>query len=262
MMEPIAEPETGETGIVTTDAQWPLPPRKVAPVWHTVLMMVLIAGVSLMSGWQAKAGRMGSHHRMQYATTLAWEWMLAALVWWGLRMQHVPLRQLLHAPPRGAQETQASHALLKDAGAAFVFWLMSMLVLAALATVLRLLHLMSAQKLIASLAPVGAGEIALWILLCVSAGIAEELLFRGYFLQQFARLGGRVATGVVVSSLLFGVAHGYEGAGGMIAITAYGAMFGVFAVKRRSLRAGMMAHAWHDAVTGLALTLAKHLHAL
>jgi uncharacterized protein len=47
----------------------------------------------------------------------------------------------------------------------------------------------------------------------------------------------------------------------MILIAAYGAMFCLLALQRRSLRAGMMAHAWHDFITGAALVLAKHLHA-
>ena len=64
------------------------------------------------------------------------------------------------------------------------------------------------------------------------------------------------------SSLLFGAGHGYEGVGGMIAITAYGALFCVLAILRRSLRAGMIAHAWHDSITGIALAIAKHSHLL
>jgi len=98
--------------------------------------------------------------------------------------------------------------------------------------------------------------------------VVEEFVFRGYFLQQFASL--RVSStarssiwiAVIASSLLFGAGHGYEGVGGMIAITAYGALFCVLAILRRSLRAGMIAHAWHDSITGIALAIAKHSHLL
>jgi hypothetical protein len=34
-------------------------------------------------------------------------------------------------------------------------------------------------------------------------------------------------------------------------ISVYGAMFGALAHWRRSVRPGMIAHAWHDAFTGL-----------
>src|SRR5215469_526066 len=81
----------------------------------------------------------------------------------------------------------------------------------------------------------------------------------GYLLQQFAGAGRSIWAGVVISSLLFGIAHGYEGASGVIAITIYGALFCVLTIKRGSLRPGMMAHAWHDIFSGIALMLLRHV---
>jgi uncharacterized protein len=133
--------------------------------------------------------------------------------------------------------------------------------LAALSTVLYLLHLRRVDKAVLELAPRNAAEFALWVALCITAGVVEEFVFRGYLLQQFASIKGRLWIGVLASSLLFGAAHGYEGIGAMIAIAAYGAMFCALAMQQRSLRAGMMAHAWHDLLTGAVLALAKHLHA-
>lgn len=37
----------------------------------------------------------------------------------------------------------------------------------------------------------------------------------------------------------------------MALIAVYGAMFGFLALWRRSLRPGMMAHAWHDSFEGI-----------
>ena len=48
----------------------------------------------------------------------------------------------------------------------------------------------------------------------------------------------------------------------MIAITAYGAMFCVLAIKQRSLHKTMMAHAWYDSITGVALLILKHAKAI
>jgi hypothetical protein len=48
----------------------------------------------------------------------------------------------------------------------------------------------------------------------------------------------------------------------MIAITAFGAMFRALAIARRSLRPGMMAHAWHDIFSGAMLALLRHFHPL
>ena len=64
------------------------------------------------------------------------------------------------------------------------------------------------------------------------------------------------------SSIIFGAAHLYEGVSGVVAITLFGIMFAWLALRRRSLRAGMLAHAWHDAVSGIALYLLTRAHAL
>ena len=123
----------------------------------------------------------------------------------------------------------------------------------------KLLHLLRAQKAVFAIAPQTGWEIVMWVALSTTAGLVEEFVFRGYLLQQFSSIGSRLWLGVLVSSLLFGAAHGYEGVGAMIAIVAFGAMFCALAIQRKSLRAGMIAHAWHDSLTGILLAIAKHL---
>ena len=250
-------------GTDTNEASWPVPARAIAPWWHTVLVVAVLATVSILTSIQSKNKGFGNSHVRRYLFGIAWEWLLAALAWWGIRMRHVPVRQLL------GRRREGWRMWARDFGAAMVFWLMAVVALAALATVLRLLRLLPLQKAVLELAPQGGVEIALWLVLCITAGMVEEFVFRGYLLQQFASLGSAAAmegrperglwAGILGSSLVFGVSHGYEGVGGMIAITAYGAMFCALSVKRRSLRSGMMAHAWHDSLTGIALAIAKHL---
>ncbi len=194
---------------------------------------------------------MALHHLANYAVTLAWEWALAAFAYWGLRLRKTPLRQVLGERRRGPKE------LFIDIAAAAAFWIVSLLALAALAAVLGLFHLESAQKQISQLAPASLPQAALWVALSVSAGVCEEFLFRGYLQRQFANATRREWIGVLVSSLLFGGAHGYEGIAGMILITVYGALFSLLAIQRRGLRAGMIAHGWHDSITGLLLWALK-----
>jgi uncharacterized protein len=134
------------------------------------------------------------------------------------------------------------------------------MVLACIGIAAQLLHLGSPQKTLVALAPDSAAQMLLWIVLSVTAGFVEELVFRGYFLRQFASPTHAVWLGVAASSLIFGVSHGYEGAAGMIAITAYGALFCGLALLRRSLRPGMIAHAWHDIFSGAMLALVHHFH--
>jgi uncharacterized protein len=242
--------------------RWPVPPQPVAPWWHTAIVIAVILGVSALSSKQAKATALAQHHLQHYAFTMAWEIALAALTWWGIRMRRVPMRQLLGERRAGVK------AWFTDFGVALIFWFMASIVLAAISGVLRVLHLLRGQKTVFAIAPQTGWEILAWVALSTVAGVVEEFVFRGYLLQQFASINrklpgrGGLWLGVLVSSLLFGAAHGYEGVGAMIAIVAFGAMFCVLAIQRQSLRAGMMAHAWYDSLTGIVLAIAKHMRVI
>lgn len=252
---------TTEVPSVPND-NWPIPARPVAPWWHTAIFIIVIVGISVLTGLQSKSTAFGHSHIKRYVVSIAWECFLALLAWWGLRMRRTPLREILGLRRRGWREWAL------DFGVALLFWIIAIIVLGAIATLLRLLHLIHPQKAVIAIAPQTLREVLVWIALCCTAGIVEEFVFRGYFLQQFASLSrsstarSSIWIAVVASSMLFGAGHGYEGVGGMIAITAYGAMFCALAILRRSLRAGMIAHAWHDSITGIVLAIAKHSHLL
>jgi uncharacterized protein len=227
----------------------------VAPWWHTALIVLLIGGSSLLSSRRAHLSAMAAHHFQRYLSGIAAEWILFLLVWWGLWMKRVPLHEILGF-------RRGRHAWGEDFAAAGIFWIISIAVLACIGVLAQLLHLAAPQKTLAAMAPRSAQEMLLWIVLSCSAGIAEEFAFRGYLLRQFAAPAHALWLGVIGSSLIFGIAHAYEGAAGMVAIGAYGALFCGLAIVRRTLRPGMIAHAWHDIFSGAMLALAHHLHLL
>jgi uncharacterized protein len=230
----------------------------LAPWWHTALMVLLIIGLSVAGVRQLRSfGNQPLHLVANYSLTIAYEWILAGLALWGIHLRKVPLRQLLGEQRPGAR------AWLGDIGVALAYWVGALLVLALLGNALVKVsgsHI-DPQKIgdvTQKLAPVTGSEMLLFLVLSISAGICEELVFRGYLQQQFARMGRRIWVGVALSALVFGSAHGYEGIAGMLLITAYGAMFGMLALRRRGLRTGMIAHAWHDSISGVALVLLRH----
>lgn len=225
----------------------------VAPWWHAALLAALLVGVSWLNARSTRHGSVTGHLEAIYGATIVAEWVLFLLAWWGLRMKRIPIAEVMGFR-RGLR------AWAEDLGAAMIFWIAAMIILALISLSLRLGHLASAQKTVAALAPHNATEMLLWVALCVTAGFCEEFVFRGYFLRQFSSPIHRVWLGVLLSSLLFGCSHGYEGAAGMIAIVVYGALFCVLALARDSLRPGMFAHAWHDIITGVALVLLRHAH--
>jgi hypothetical protein len=196
-----------------------------------------------------------AHHVARYGLGICMEWALLLLVWWGLRMKRVRLEELLGFR-RGFDE------LMEDLLAAGVFWIAAVIVLAVIGLSLKAVGLSAPQKTLMAIAPRTPLEVLLWMVLSCSAGFCEEFVFRGYLLQQFSSVGAGLWLGVLCSSLLFGISHGYEGAAGMIAITAYGAMFCTLVFVCRSLRPGMIAHAWHDIFSGVMLALLRHFHPL
>lgn len=228
----------------------------IAPAWHTALIVILAAATSI-------AGARGAHHLTgsrhgsnlsSYLASIAMEWVLAAVVFLGLRSRRTSLRTVYGEPGRSSLEW------ISDAGAAIAFWFIALMVLWSLAFALKPLHLHpeNIRSTVSKLAPFSLSEMFAWTVLSISAGICEEFIFRGYLQQQFTRMSHRLWMGVLGSALVFGFAHGYEGLSGMLLITAFGALFSVFRLMRGNLRAGMMAHAWHDFFSGMVLSILAH----
>jgi hypothetical protein len=101
--------------------------------------------------------------------------------------------------------------------------------------------------------PSGLAGIFVWIGLSLSAGICEEIVFRGYLQRQLAALSGSTGVAILGQAILFGVGHGYEGVGAVIRIFVYGLAIGVLAQWRGNIRAGVLAHAAWDILAGLGL---------
>jgi membrane protease YdiL (CAAX protease family) len=99
--------------------------------------------------------------------------------------------------------------------------------------------------------PVTAREKGLFIGLSVSAGICEEMAFRGFLLPALMVATGSLAGGVLLSSLAFGVLHAHQRAGGAIRATILGAALSVPLIVTGSVFASMAAHAIVDIVGGL-----------
>lgn len=254
----------------------------IAPVWHTVLLMGLIVLVSVL-GFVRHSGPHGAtvvNRLHTYGTTAILELVLIGWVALGVRLRGVRLRTLF------GNVSISLKAILVDFGIAILFWILSMMALATIAMMWISIEAAithkpipvqtnrsgqpkmagaedRAAKAVVQLAPTNGKEVACWLMLCMLVGVAEELVFRGYLQTQFAAWAkGAAAAGVVFSALMFGAAHGYEGARAMFMLSVFGTFFSLLALFRRNLRAGIFAHAWHDAVAGLAVALLHSRHYL
>ncbi len=93
-----------------------------------------------------------------------------------------------------------------------------------------------------AMAPHTVAERTIWVLVAVSVGVSEELVYRGYLQKQLGAFTGRASLGVILQACLFAVAHANQGARGAAIIGAYGLVFGIVAAWRQSLAAVILCH--------------------
>jgi len=231
--------------------------KPLAPVWHTILIVVLMLLNSAGSAWlvsRATSSSVSEQMRIaQYLATIALELFLLFLVWIGLRIGGTRVRDLV-----GGRWDTVEDFLL-DVAIAFGFFVCAYIVIAGLSFGLGLAkpsQIGEAKKLANLLAPHTWIALLVFVSLSAIAGFVEELIFRGYLQRQIAILSGKTYVGLVVSALIFGAGHGYEGARRMLLIFILGLMFGCLALWRKSLRPGMMGHALIDSAQGIILFVA------
>jgi uncharacterized protein len=216
----------------------------IAPVWHTAVLLIVLlmisAGSKIFPG--LGAGFRARGHLLGYTVMICIEWATLVLVWCGIRSRMTMAELIGGTWPRFS-------SMLRDLGIAVGYLVIANLILIVAA------HLLQAKptEAMKRLLPHGRTEIALWLLLSLSAGICEEIVFRGYLLRQFTAFSRNRTLGIVAQALLFGAAHGYQGWKYMLVIAVYGCLFGSLASWRRSLRPGMIAHFLQDSVAVFAV---------
>lgn len=87
-----------------------------------------------------------------------------------------------------------------------------------------------------------------------SAAFGEEIIFRGYLIGRLAGLLGRGATGwgaaVVLSSVIFGAIHFYQGLAGIVITGTVGLLFGLaYLAVRKNLWVLVIAHGLIDTLS-------------
>jgi uncharacterized protein len=252
---PHVDPITGQPAAIEPPVV--LDRKLVAPIWHTVLIiLVLLANSYVTASLASKvsgthAGAITDKQRIaQYVFTIGFEFVLLFLVWIGLRIRQTRFSDLIGG------RWKTPEAFLLDIAIAAGYWVVAFAVLILLGFALGLTRgpqVQEAKKLAEALAPHSLHAFGVFVLLSTVAGFVEEILFRGYLQRQFAAITGSAYIAIMLQGLVFGAGHGYEGTRRMVLIFVYGMMFGLLARWRKSLLPGMIAHAWHDSFEGAVL---------
>lgn len=96
--------------------------------------------------------------------------------------------------------------------------------------------------------PRSLGERLAWVLVALSVGFGEEVVYRGYLQTQLGALTRRRWLGVVLQALLFGVAHLDQGPASAV-IALYGLLLGGLVRFRGTVLPAIAAHIAIDAAS-------------
>lgn len=112
-----------------------------------------------------------------------------------------------------------------------------------------LAHVRSRLGRLEMLLPRTRCELAWFLGLSITAGVCEELLYRGFLIWYLGHGFGWFSS-LVAGALIFGVGHAYQGWRGVLLTAAAGLFFGLVYWITRSLFASMILHALMDAHSG------------
>jgi uncharacterized protein len=108
------------------------------------------------------------------------------------------------------------------------------------------------RNLATRLLPGTSIELAAYLALAVTAGICEEFLYRGFAMAALSRAGIIPWAVVIISSILFGFAHTYQGRSGVLGTALMGLAFGTARFAVQSLVPVAIWHSVVDIVAGIA----------
>jgi membrane protease YdiL (CAAX protease family) len=175
-----------------------------------------------------------------YRLTIGWLWCTAVLL-----VGTAPPDQMWKPPrspfpqPAGAVLIPVMVGLLAGLLAPIVAMLVSA---KARASVLRQL------QTIDFMLPGTARERAYFAAVSISAGICEEIIFRGFLIRYLDRLLARPSIGwaIAAAALIFGLDHGYQGWRGMLTTTALALLLTFLYYASSGLWLPMLVHALVD----------------
>jgi membrane protease YdiL (CAAX protease family) len=220
------------------------PTEALAPWWHTLLVLMLLAAGSVASAYEnglpnAHLPEMSSR-LSGYFTVIAEEWLLFFLIWLALKSRGISVGNLVS----GRWPTFRS--FFKDLGLAVGFLAVMLVLLSIIPFVLGARH----NANLATIVPKTWLELLIWLAMSASGAFCEEFAFRGYFTRQFRAWTGSAAFAIVLQGIVFGLSHGYYYKL-MVVIMVHGCLLGCFAHWRMSLLPGMLAHGLQDALGGV-----------
>ena len=229
-------------------------PRPIAHWTHTAALCAILALTAIYGHARTTANALqATSHAERYSSSLLLEWLLLGSVIAGIYLRRDFFLKAFRHPERS---TVVSFGL---GIATYLAGTIAVIVVSGALYFTPLGHKRNTDVVLAML-PHTLPEFLLWFCVSLTAGICEELIFRGYLLQQLTAWTRRPILAVAITALLFGSLHVYEGAGAILPLAALGFVYGmVVYFLKGDLRAVIVAHTLQDFLVAVLAVLAMHL---
>lgn len=219
----------------------------LAPAWHTALLVFVMVAVAVTGAVLSTRGGTAVPNGAARGSRVATEYVPILIVQWALLAYVCRVGRQRNAFGRLVAAGRVTPARL---GVDVAVAILGFVVVEATEWTSATFFGGSASPAVLRLLPSTALEHAVWVLVAVSVGICEEVVYRGYLQTQFTAFTRSAALGVAAQAVLFGVAHGEQGVTPAIRMALYGAGLGWVASWRRSLFAGIFCHVALDLLSG------------
>ena len=240
-----------------TPAPPPLPdgtPRPIAHWLHTVGLFGLLFINMFYTHHRAGAiVRTNAPRIPSYLGSIALEWILLGLVIAGVFCRRDFLRNAFLNRARTFAQSLGLGIVV------YIVGFMSIVIVGSALYFTPLFHKRN-EAVILALAPHTPLEFVVWFGVSLTAGICEEIIFRGYLLRQLTAWTRSPIAAIFIAALLFGSVHLYEGAAAILPLAALAVVYG-FVVRfcKGDLRAVIVAHTLQDCIVAFLVLARPHL---
>ena len=180
-----------------------------------------------------------------YASTIAFQWLAVAIVGWRVWARGYTAQQL------GLVFQNRTTLVIAGIVGAVVIATLQWLNLRRVSRI-PVQSRGPLQAIAERILPQTAVEFPPYFALAVTAGLCEEFLYRGFAMAALAHAGLSAWLVVLVSSVLFGLAHSYQGRGGIVMTFVVGLVLGASRLAYNSLVPAVFWHSAVDVVAGVA----------
>lgn len=218
--------------------------------WDFALILAVLAFVVPVVGRRRVHALLGLHDTTKidrlsiYASTIAFQWLAAALIAWRTTQHGTPAAQL---------------------GVAFGRGVLSVTIVVVLSTVILANQIASVRRirsdpnalrsetvqLALKIFPRDTIERLVFLALVATVAICEEFIYRGFAQHVFQQWSRSLLLGILGSALLFSFAHLYQGKRGLVSTFAVGLLFSGVRAWSGTLAPTIVAHFVADLSIGL-----------